>query len=164
MFLDKEPTAACDLHLFTDASGTLGFAGYFQGEWFASPWDAKLLASISTDISIAFQELYPIVVAAVLWGKSWGRKRILFHCDNLSVVHILNKGRSTSLVIMKLMRRLVIVAAMNNFHFMSIHVPGYKNQIADSLSRLNFQKFRQLAPEAASHPCIVPPPDKIMFR
>lgn len=164
LFLDKEPTAAQDLHLFTDASGTLGFAGYFQGEWFASAWDQELLSSVSSELSIAFQELYPIVVAAVLWGKAWERKRIVFHCDNMAVVHILNKGRSPSLIIMKLMRRLVLVAATCNFHIMSIHVPGYQNQIADSLSRLNFQKFRELAPEAATHPCTVPQPHKIMFR
>jgi hypothetical protein len=116
---------------------------------------------VDKDISIAFQELYPIVVAAVLWGASWARKRILFHCDNQATVHILNKGRSPCKSIMKLMRRLVIVAATSNFHFLATHVPGRTNQIADALSRLNLQKFRQLAPEAAPEPCQVP--SKIMF-
>jgi len=164
LFLDKQLTIADDLHLFTDASGSLGFAGYFQGAWFASAWDKEMLASVEGELSIAFQELYPIVVAAILWGKSWKRKQIVFHCDNMSVVHILNKGRSPCLAIMRLMRRLVIVAALCNFNFRSIHVAGYKNQIADSLSRLNFQKFKQLAPEAAQHPCSVPPHHMIMFH
>jgi len=79
----------------------------------------------------------------------------------LAVVQILNKGRSPCGAIMKLMRRLVIVAAMNNFHFMALHVAGYKNSIADSLSRLNFQKFRRLAPDAAPHPCVIP--SEVMF-
>ncbi len=164
LFLDREPTSAQDLHLYTDASGTLGFAGFFQGKWFASTWDEELISSLNAELSIAFQELYPIVVAAILWGRDWQRKQILFHCDNLAVVHILNKGRSPCLAIMQLMRRLVIVASLCNFNFMSIHVPGYNNQIADSLSRQNFQKFRQLTPEAEMHPCTVPPPHMVMFR
>lgn len=162
MFLDNEHTQASDLHLYTDASGTLGFGGYFQGKWFASAWDPALREDLESEPSIEFQELYPIVVAAILWGKEWERKRILFHCDNISVVYILNKGRSPCSSIMKLMRRLVIVETVNNFHFVARHVPGYKNQIADSLSRLNFQKFKQLAPDAAPYPCAIP--SEVMFH
>ena len=162
MFLDNAPISADDLALFTDASGTRGYGGYYQGNWFASAWDPGLLQSIESELSIAFQELYPIVVAAMLWGNTWSRKRILFHCDNLAVVHILNKGRSPCKSIMKLMRRLVIVAANNSFHFLAIHLPGHSNQIADSLSRLDFQKFRRLAPEASAEPCIIP--TNVMFH
>ena len=117
MFLDSEPTFASDLHLYTDASGKIGYGGYFQGQWFASAWNQDLLANVGSELSIQFQELYPIVIAAMLWGKSWKRKHIQFHCDNLAVVHILNKGRSPCTAIMKLMRRLVIEAAINNFYF-----------------------------------------------
>jgi hypothetical protein len=34
---------------------------------------------------MAFLELYPIVVAAVLWGHLWTSKRILFLCDNEAI-------------------------------------------------------------------------------
>ena len=100
-------------------------------------------------------------MAAILWGHAWARKRIIFHCDNLSAVHILNKGRSPCASIMKLMRRLVIVAATCNFHFMSVHLPGKSNSISDALSRLDFQRFRHLAPDAAQEPCSIP--TNIMF-
>lgn len=161
MFLEDEPIKDSDLHLFTDASGRLGFGGYFQGQWFSSPWPPTVMNLVDQDLSIAFQELYPIVVAAILWGNSWARKRILFHCDNLATVHILNKGRSTCTSIMKLMRRLVVVAATCNFHFLAAHLPGKTNIKADALSRLDLQKFRRLAPEAALHPCCIP--TNIMF-
>lgn len=156
MFLEKEPTLADNLHLFTDASGTIGFGGFYHGDWFASAWDTDLLASVKSDLSIAFQELYPIVVAAILWGKHWARKRIMFHCDNKAVVYILNKGRSPCTSIMKLMRRLVIVSAMHNFQFLAKYVSTHNNGIADSLSRLDFQRFRLLAPEAATQACKIP--------
>jgi hypothetical protein len=63
LFLDDKPTKDSDLHLFTDASGVLGFGGYYQGQWFSSEWPTQLLQQVDKDISIAFQELYPIVVA-----------------------------------------------------------------------------------------------------
>jgi hypothetical protein len=71
---------------------------------------------------MAFFELYPIVMACVLWGHLWTRKQILFNCDNLAAVDIITKGRSKIPSIMKLMRKLtyhsapkdVIVASVNS--------------------------------------------------
>ena len=112
-------------------------------------------------ISIAFQELYPIVVAAILWGQFWERKRIVFHCDNLATVFILNKGRSKSDDIMKLMRRLTLVAAKHSFLFTAVHLRSKQNRVADSLSRFQLQEFRRLVPDAHPDPC--PIPSEIMF-
>ena len=147
--------------MYTDASATIGYGGYFKGRWFYGSWSDKLLSMVDKELSIAFQELYPIVVAAQLWGKFWAKKRILFHCDNLPTVHILNKGRSPCASIMKLMRRLVITATICNFHYIAEHVPGRDNSIADSLSRHQFQKFHNLAPHADLEP--TPVPSAVMF-
>ena len=159
--LDDTPTDANSLHLFTDASGSIGFGGFFEGNWFSGVWSDQKLPKLSDEYSIAFKELYPIVIAAMLWGKRWSRKRIMFHCDNLATVYILNKGRSPCPHIMKLMRRLVITATLHNFNFLGEHVPGVKNSIADALSRLHFQDFRRLAPEANLLPCQIP--SNVMF-
>ena len=78
-----------------------------------------MLANVGSELSIAFLEVYPIILAAMLWGNSWKRKRIRFHCDNLVVAHILNDGRSPCTAIIQLIRRLVIEAAINNFIFSS---------------------------------------------
>ena len=153
MFLYEEPISSIQLHLYTDASG-VGFSGIYKNAWFSSTWPSEL--SNNLDMSIALRELYPIVVAAIIWGHTWSRKRILPHCDNMAVVYIINKGRSPCKTIMKLMRRLVIVSAISNFQFVAVHVPGTINLIADSLSRHQLQKFRKLAPEADLTPCQVP--------
>ena len=147
-FYDTLTTSSDDLVLFTDAASTLGFGGYFQGRWFSSPWPSELSYIMESEMSMAFRELYPIVVAAVLWSKYWIKKRIVFHCDNESTVHIINKGRSKVQDIMKLMRKLTWLAATNNFTFSSKHIPGVKNVISDALSRFDFQTFRKVAPEA----------------
>ena len=154
-FYEPQLMSAADMHLYTDASSTKGFGGFYQGKWFYDTWPKELPDISDKTLSMAFLELYPIVVAAVLWGKDWSGKRILFHCDNLAAVQILAKGRSKEPIIMKLMRRLVMCAATYNFAIYSEHLPGKLNFLADSLSRFQIEKFRQLAPdsEATATPC-----------
>ncbi len=113
--------------------------------------------------SSALFELYPIVVAAFMWGKEWSATSIIIHCDNEATVHCINKGRSRSLALMPLLRCLIWISARDQFIITAKHIPGSKNQIADSLSRFAFQKFRQLAPEAEPLPTPVPPYSELIF-
>ncbi len=124
--------------------------------WFQGRWNATAAQFGDGELSIAYKELYPIVVASILWSSTWSRKKVLFHCDNSATVDILQKGRSRSLVLMSLIRRLVICAATNNFDFFAVHIPGEKNSIADALSHFQMDRFRVLAPAAATTPCEVP--------
>ena len=160
LFIDPLNTPAPDLELFTDAA-KIGYAGYFHGKWFQDKWPEDLHLGPDQDMSMTFCELYPIVVAAILWGQSWSSKRLLFHCDNLGTVQAITKGRSKSPLVMKLMRRLVLVAAQHSFAYSSCHVPGVDNGIADSLSRFQMTRFHQLAPLADL--CPHPVPQDIMF-
>lgn len=163
MFYDNFKVNAYDMELFTDASSTLGFGGYFQGHWFNSKWPEDLPSVVDSKLSMALLELYPIVVACILWGDRWCGKRIVFYCDNQAVVHIISKGRSKEPTIMKFMRRLTMCAAHNNFAVYSTYIPGVQNEIADSLSRFQMDRFRQLAPDAdnLSTPC--PPLKKVIW-
>ncbi|XP_069110159.1 uncharacterized protein, partial [Argopecten irradians] len=86
-FLDDRITLAADLHLYTDAT-TDGFGGILCNKWFQGYFPIELKIR---DISMALYELYPIVMACVLWGHLWNRKRILFHCDNQATVEIITK-------------------------------------------------------------------------
>ena len=78
MFYDTNYTRATDMELYTDASSTVGYGGYFKRKWFCSPWPEDLPTSTKNKFSMAFLERYPIVVAVVLWGHLWTSKRILF--------------------------------------------------------------------------------------
>lgn len=148
LFVDKTVTRAADLHLYTDASGTLGYGGFFQGKCFQGRWPSNLECLTDGATSIAFKELFPIVMAAHLWGHAWSRKRIAFHSDNQATVAILNKGRSPSPAINVLMRKLSVMAATHGFAFSGIYIPGIDNGIADALSRFQVVRFKSLAPEA----------------
>ena len=50
--------------MLSDADGLLGFGTYFLGNWLASIWDESQVRQ-----SIAYKELFPIVIAAHLWGS-----------------------------------------------------------------------------------------------
>ena len=143
------------MHLFTDASGSLGFGGIHGTQWFQGKW-LPHQSLTSKGISIAWQELYAIVVACAIWGPSWTRKRILFHCDNSAVVFIVNTKRSKCGRVMSLVRKLTLLTLQYNFYFKAVHIQGVKNEIADSLSRFQGDRFRRLAPWADPQPHTVP--------
>ena len=103
-------------------------------------------------LSIAYKELFPVVIAAHLWAHKWSKQRVGFHLDNASIVHVLNSRTSKDSPIMQLLRSLLLVAARFNFTFEAKPLPGCENRIADALSRFNWQVFRQLAPDASPHP------------
>jgi len=42
-FLDTSATPCLEIELFTDAASTVGFGGYFKGEWFQGRWPPHLL-------------------------------------------------------------------------------------------------------------------------
>ena len=88
-----------DFEVSSDASGALGYGAVFQGHWFSGAW---LPTQVSQ--SIEYKELFPIVVAAYLWGPRWASKRVNFLLDNHSVVEILRSGTSRAPTIMSLVR------------------------------------------------------------
>ena len=163
MFYNSSFISSFDMELFTDASSTLGFGGYFRGKWFYSSWPSELNILTEDNLSMTFLELYPVVVAAILWGSALESKKILFWSDNASTVEIIRKGRSKCLYIMKLMRKLTWCACTYNFYFSAKFIPGYRNEISDALSRFQIQRFRTLAPEAEPHPCPCPDSSDVMW-
>ena len=55
---------------------------------------------------ISILELVLIVLAASVWGMFWQSKRLIFKCDNSSVVSVLQNKSSKNRHLMKLLRRL----------------------------------------------------------
>ena len=106
MFHDNFYTSNFNVELYTDVSSTKGYGGYFQGKWVFSSWPNDIPSPKDTNLSMAFLELYPIVVTSLLWGSEWKCKTILFWCDNEATVAIVRKWRSKSIEIMRLMRQL----------------------------------------------------------
>ena len=141
------------LDLYTDASGSIGFGAYFKGHWTNGSWPAGVQ---SAPLHITFKELFPIVIAIFLWGNNFKNCKVLFHCDNIAVVSIINKQTSKDQASMHLVRSLVDVCLRKNIVFKARHIPGLNNDIADSLSRYQFPRFRRLAPQADKEATPIP--------
>ena len=63
LFLNTTVTTTSQMELYTDASGTIGYGGYFNRKWFQGRWLSHMQLSRVMGISIKWQELFPIVVA-----------------------------------------------------------------------------------------------------
>ena len=157
VFHDRFWMSNDDVELYTDSAGGvgLGFGSYFKGRWACAPWPQSWHETgITKDITVL--ELFPIVVALEIWGEDLVNKKIKFFCDNMSVVHIINKMSSKSEVVMRLVRYLTLLCLKFNIVVKATHIQGVKNQICDASSRLQLKKFKLLAPNAEQNPCKVP--------
>lgn len=142
-----------DMQLFTDASGSVGFGGFFRGKWFNGRWPSGLSGGRK---NIAWKEFFPILVAVVLWGESLSGRRIIIRSDNESVVAIINKQSSRCPEVMKLLRFFILQCLKLNILFAARHIAGKDNDIADALSRFQVHRFRELAPGAEERGLEVP--------
>ena len=58
-----------DLQISSDAAGSIGYEAILGQEWFVGVWSAAHMP-----LSIAYKELFPVVLAASLWGHQWSAK------------------------------------------------------------------------------------------
>ena len=140
------------LHLYTDASGSIGFGAVLGNRWFNGTWHSSF-----DDVHISTKELFPIVLVTEVWGDVLANRRVLFHTDNAAVVAIINKQSSRDEVNMHLIRCLVIALLRHNVVFKAQHIPGKCNVLADMLSRFQLQAARRHAPWLDPQLTTIPP-------
>lgn len=71
-FLSPQWAPLPDFQVSSDAAGTLGHGAIFEREWFAGAW-----SSAQMPMSMAYKELFPVVVSASLWGSQWSYRCVL---------------------------------------------------------------------------------------
>ncbi|VDH90946.1 Hypothetical predicted protein [Mytilus galloprovincialis] len=87
-----------------------------------------------------------------IWASNFQNRKILFRIDNMALVSIINKRTAKSKRVMAFIRPLVLFTMQHNIQFKAQHIDGCKNEIADSISRFQLKRFRELAPGAESVP------------
>ena len=137
----------------SDASGSWGCGAFCLPHWFNLQW------SVNTQtFPIAVKELFPVVIAAAIYGNQWSGKLVLFRVDNMAVVEVLKATYSRESHLMHLIRMLVFFAAHFNFWFSASHIAGSENTLADSLSRNNAPFFLSQVSTASRDPSRIPLP------
>ena len=116
--------------------GFLGLWSLFEGRWLQLEWSKQWFTE-----HIMAKELLSIVLSCAVWGPTWARHKILFQCDNSSVVAALQKGSAKDNTVMHLLRCLSFFVAHYNIALMSEHIAGLDNCTADHLSRNNMYNF-----------------------
>ncbi|KAJ1089976.1 hypothetical protein NDU88_003116 [Pleurodeles waltl] len=106
--------------------------------------------------SIAFLELFLLIVAVCLWGQELRHSRVLFHVDSLTVVQAVNRQSARDAHVLQLRRVFVLQCLRNDIFFRARHVPGVNNDIADALSRSQREQFHGLATGVALHRIRIP--------
>ena len=139
------------LHLYTDAAASVGFAAIFGNKWCLG-----LFSDQEKLLHITVLEIYPLALAIMMWSHYFTNRCIVFHCDNQSVVEIINKQTSKDLNIMRILRELVLCCLNNNIMFRAKHIPGIENNVADALSRSQVHLAHQLQPNLDQHPTAFP--------
>ena len=151
LFLEEMFLSPRTLHLYTDAAKGLGFAAVYGSHWFFGKWNPWW--SIQ---NITLRELVPIVLALEASGHLFRDVVIVLHTDNLALVSVIKKQTSKEKYVMALTRRLVTASLQYNTMFQAEHIPGKQNDLADSLSRLQVEKFKRLHPQADPLPSPFP--------
>jgi hypothetical protein len=136
VFLDDLWSTSAELNFYTDASG-YGIGGVYRDLWFAQEFTTE-----HSRRSIAWRELYAVVVACRLWGPLLTGRRMLLQCDNESVVSIVNTGTSKCDLVMELVRSLFDTVVQHNFDLKLVHIPGVDNIAADMLSRGHIDLYK----------------------
>ena len=141
-----------DHRIQTDASGGWGCGAFFEGRWLQCPWSSDWLPC-----NIMTKELVPIILSCGVWGPVLARRRILFQCDNYSVVTAVNKGSSKDPLAMHLLRCLWLFLALYDIDIITEHIAGATNQVADMLSRNRTDLFLSQHPQVSRVPTPLPP-------
>ena len=139
------------LHIYSDASQSLGCGAILNNSWFSMPWPSKWWS----EQNITFLELTPIVLALEAWKNTLKNRAVILHTDNHSLVSIINNQTSKEPLVLKFLRYLVLSSLQLNIIVSAVHISGKDNYLSDLLSRLQVDAFKKSQPAADNMPVAV---------
>ena len=100
------------------------------------------------DQVIEFLELFALAAGILTWEDHplLNNRRVIIFCDNQAVVSMVNNITSSCKNCMILLRLLVLNSLIHNQRLFVHYVRSRDNGISDALSRLQWDRFRKLAP------------------
>ena len=138
--------------IYSDASGSHGFAAVLGRLWFAGSWPSTWWKTQN----IFFLDLIPVFLALFIWADTLSNKMVILRVDNEALVHTINSQTSKDSQVMFIIRELVLLCLCRNIQVKAVHIKGVENKLADALSRFRFDEFFDLFPDAIERPVPIP--------
>ena len=117
------------INMFSDAS-KLGFGATYGTQWIQGQWPKGW-----TKFHITVLEFFPVFVLVSMFAHLVKNANILYYCDNIAVVEIINKQTSRNKKVMEFLRPLILIMMRFNINLKSKHIPGVENILCDKISR-----------------------------
>ena len=124
-------------------SGSHWMAGYFgrsdlpAGHNLLDPLHSHWVNYDLDIMNINVLELFPVLLATRSFAHDWSNQHVVCYSDNTQVVSCVNRGTSSNVHCMSMLREIFWFSAMYNFHITCRHVRGVDNYLPDLLSRIS---------------------------
>ena len=129
------------IHVFSDASD-FGSGAVCQGEWWSIVYTSE--SAFCREMSINWRELHAVVKAVATWAPHNPGARVIFHVDNSTACHILNKLYTPVNELMELVRHWCLVVEKYKLSTAVVYISTHDNGMADAISRGELDRFRDL--------------------
>lgn len=128
---DKRPI----INICSDACRPGGGAFCQNGDWVYKYWQSDAPHIVNKSINI--KELYMGCEAVRRWAEVYPNKRLCLYMDSLCAVHMVNSGYSRNDIAVKCIQDMSLIARHYNVTVQAFFIPGYFNDLADSISRFH---------------------------
>ena len=131
--------------VFTDAAGArnCGAAGFWHGHWFFHPWSQQQYDQFHDNST--WLELFAVMLAINTWHHHWKNQVVIIFCDNEPAVADLKTLTSQLPHLMNLLRVIARRRILHsNVKILPLHISTEDNEIADSISRLQWNRLDKI--------------------
>ena len=111
---------------------TTGVGGIWNERVYAAP----LLTFTDFQPGIVHLEMLNILLALRIWAKFWTSSLVIFYCDNMAVVHVIESGKTRDKFLNACIRNIWLITATHDIELHMRHIEGKRNTMADALSRI----------------------------
>ena len=143
---------------WTDVASTKGLGAFFTSEREPTPQpDSAFCLVLPSHFArrrehINTQEMRAVEQALLYWGQKWKGKQVTVHTDNRTVAYGLAHG-TTRGASMEVLRWCLLLATEYDLDLEAEWISTNDNALADALSRFDFVKITDLAPQLTQGAC-----------
>ena len=136
------------IYIYTDASD-LAASAILQDSWTVREFTGEHAWMLGRPI--VWRELYAVALCLAVFGEKMKGSYIKMYIDNQAAQCCLNSGTSKEPRLVALLRSIYHYTTIHGIHYRSYYLSTHQNEAADSLSRLDWTRFKSLCPNADPH-------------